>query len=449
MQSRSIAATFGRPARRSALALSTFALLVTAPVASANVYVGTPGPDHLKAKHATGDTLWGGGGADTLIGGPGPDLIYGVRSNNKISGGAGDDYIEGGAGSDKIDTGSGNNSVFGSSGQDQIVTGDGNNYVDVGGGNDKAKLGNGNNVLLTGSGGGTFDLGNGNNTVYYGSGIVYITAGSGVNTFYLSAAAAVRKLDCGGNPASKVFVNSASIGQYTIQVLKRNLKNCPSTIDTYDGNARTVAQIAGQWESFDLMGDSGRDKLFGGHGGGTIDGGEGDNEIWADHNEDTGLPRSQQYTTTITAGNGNNKIFGGRGTNNITVGNGNNFIRAGIFVNTIRVGSGTNLIRLQGSSSTNTVTIDGAAENQGSYVESLANGKRPVINCVNGAKAAIVYGNTKPVSNCRPMESARSPKGKVLQIVRTPGVLASDPIIDPAIQPGENGIGVPRPVPGA
>ena len=29
-------------------------------------------------------------GADTLIGGPGPDKIYGVRSNNMIRGGAGD-----------------------------------------------------------------------------------------------------------------------------------------------------------------------------------------------------------------------------------------------------------------------------------------------------------------------------------------------------------------------
>jgi hypothetical protein len=270
-----------------------------------------------------------------------------------------------------------------------------------------------------------------------------------VNNFYLSGVQAVRELDCGGNPQTVVHVNSAALKgkPYAMQVFKRNTKGCNTFVE-YDGDKRIQAKIAGLWEAFDLKGSDGRDKLFGGHGGGTIDAGEGDNEVWADHNEDTGLPRSKGYTTRITVGNGNNKVFGGRGTNFITAGNGNNFIRAGMFVNTIRVGSGTNLIRLQGNvGGSNTVTIDGApaAGSEGTFVESLANGRKPVINCINGAKAAIVYGNTKPKSNCKPMYSARSPKGKEIQVLLTPGVQASDPIYDEAIQPGENGIGVARP----
>ncbi|MFT4035832.1 MAG: calcium-binding protein [Patulibacter sp.] len=429
------------PATTAAAAL---ALALTPAVAAASaVKIGTPGSDRLKAK-PSGSTLWGGGGADTLIGGSGDDRIYGVRSDNRISAAGGNDYIEGGAGSDVIDGGTGNNTIFGSSGQDRIVAGDGNNYVDVGGGNDRAVLGDGNNVLVTASGGGSFQVGNGNNTIYYGSGIAYITAGSGVNQIYLSGTAGVRKLECGGNPATTVYVNDSGLGPYSLQILARKVKHCPN-ITTYDGTKRITAKIAGLWNSFELTGGDGRDKLFGGHGGGTIDGGGGDNEIWVDHNEATGLPRSQGFTTRVTVADGNNRIFGGRGTNIISAGNGNNFVRAGAWINDITVGSGVNQIRLQGAKSTNTVTIRGRADNEGSYVESLANGKRPVIRCVDGAKAAVVYGNTKPRTNCRPLVPVRSEKGEELQIERTPGVPAADLILEDQIAPGEYGIGVPRP----
>ncbi|MBO9531383.1 MAG: hypothetical protein J7513_00210 [Solirubrobacteraceae bacterium] len=426
-------------------ATAAIALALTPAVALADsIKVGTPGPDRLKAA-PSGSMLWGGGGADTLVGGAGDDRIYGVRSDNKISGGGGNDYIEGGAGSDVINGGPGNNTIFGSTGQDKIIAGDGNNYVDVGGGHDSAALGHGNNVLVTASGGGTFSVGNGNNVIYYGSGISTITAGHGVNRIYLSGTAGLRKLECGGNPATTVYVNEAALGPYSMQIFVRDkAKHCPN-ITTYDGNKRITAKIASEWGSFDFTGGEGRDKLFGGHGGGSIDGGGGDNTIWADHLEDTGLPRSQQYTTNIKVTDGNNVIFGGRGTNNITAGNGNNFVRGGAHVNTINVGSGSNIIRLQGAQSTNEVNISGRGDNVGSYVESLANGKKPVIRCLNGAKAAVVYGNTKPNTNCRPLVAVRSKKGAELQLERTPGVPAADEIIEDQIVPGQDGFGVARP----
>lgn len=424
-------------------------LALLASTADARTKVGSPGPDKLKAGRS-GDLLWGGGGADTLVGGAGDDTIYGVRSNNKISGGGGNNYIEGGAGSDKIKAGNGRNTIFGSSGHDEITVGDGDNYVDVGGAPDTASLGDGNNVLHTGSGGGRFKLGNGNNTVYYGSGPAYITLGHGANQIYLSGTAAIRSLLCGGNPGTVVYVNDAAlVGKpYAMKSLARKMRGCPN-VTTYDGNRRITAKQAGKWQiGFDLNGGPGRDRLFGGHGGGTIDGGGGDNELWADYNEDTGLPRSAQYTTRITADDGNNRVFGGRGINIITLGNGNNFVRAGATANDITVGSGDNLIRLQGASSTNTVTIRGRGEGSGTFVESLANGKKPVIRCEDGARAVIVYGNTKPRTNCRVNKPVRSKAGQRLSIERTPGVPASDPIVEPALQPGENGIGVPRPVTG-
>lgn len=442
----------GAPTRRRPLTRALFgagvlaATLAIAPAAEAKkIYVGTPGGDRIKAKSSSGDILWGGGGADTLIGGSGPDVIYGVRSNNKITGAGGDDYIEGGAGSDSIDGGAGNNTIFGSSGHDVITAGDGNNYVDVGGAPDKATLGNGNNVLHTGAGGGTYKVGNGNNVVYYGSGPATIEAGSGANTFFLSGTAALRKLDCGGNPNSVVYVNSAGLGQYSLQIFQRDkAKNC-ATITTYDGQKRLLAKQASKWGAFNIIGTETNDKLLGGHGGGNIEGKGGDDEIWADYNEDTGGAQARSKTTRVDGGSGNNRIFGGRGTNVITAGDGDNFVRAGAHNNQIVVGSGANLIRLQGAKSTNRVTIVGRGTRGPTFVESLANGKKPVIRCTNGAQAVVVYGNTKPKSNCRPMHSARSKKGQELSVKYTPGVPASIEIVENPIAPGMNGIGVPRP----
>lgn len=447
----SVSPSPGKRARRRTglgLGVAAAALLALAPgahAAAAKIYVGTPGGDRITAKSSKGNILWGGGGADTLIGGPGPDFIYGIRSNNKIAGGAGDDYIEGGAGSDSINAGAGNNTVFGSSGHDVITAGDGNNYVDVGGAPDKAIIGDGNNVIHTGSGGIQLKVGNGNNTVYYGSGISTIELGTGVNTIYLAGTAGLKSLKCGGNPNTVVYVNATGLGEYSLQILRRDkARGCP-TITTYDGDKRiTAKQPSDIWGSFRLIGSDGRDKLFGNHGGGYIEGKDGDDEIWGDRLEDTGGARAKATTVEINAGGGNNRIFGGRGTNIITAGNGNNFVRAGAHINRISLGSGQNLIRLQGAKSTNTVTLNGRGA-EPSYIESLANGKKPVIRCTNGAKAIIVYGNTKPKSNCRPSYSARSKRGKELQVLHTPGVPASDDIVEVPIRPGEQGIGVARP----
>lgn len=435
--------------RAAATTLPATALLAvaagSASAAAAKIYVGTPGGDRIVGKSPKGNVLWGGGGYDTLIGGKGDDFIYGVRGANKISGRGGNDYIEGGAGNDKINTGPGNNTVFGSSGHDDIRAGDGNNYIDAGGATDKVVAGHGNNVVHTGTGGITLTLGNGNNTVYYASGIARITAGSGANTFYLAGTAAVRSLKCGGNPNTVVYVNSATLTQYSLQIFKRDkARGCP-TILTYDGSRRTISRMApGMWEPFRLIGTDRRDKLFGNHGGGYIEGKGGDDEIWADHFEETGGAEARSKTTTIDAGTGNNRIFGGRGTNIITAGDGNHFVRAGAHVNEITLGAGIHLVRLQGARSTNTVVLRGRAA-EPSYVESLANGKRPIIRCENGARAVIVYGNTKPKTNCGRTHKVRSKRGKQAQVLHTPGVPASDPILEDPIAPGENGIGVARP----
>jgi Ca2+-binding RTX toxin-like protein len=81
------------------------------------VVKGMGGNDYISASRCTGnDTIFGGGGDDTLYGGLGNDLIYG---------GDGDDYLSGSRGDDTIIGGPGNDVFRGDSGDDTFVWGAG------------------------------------------------------------------------------------------------------------------------------------------------------------------------------------------------------------------------------------------------------------------------------------------------------------------------------------
>lgn len=428
------------------VAVGTVLALSVATGASAKTIVGTPGPDRLTATSPGGDVLVGGGGADTLIGGPGNDQIYGVRSNNVIRAGAGSNYVEGGTGDDTVTAGDGANTIYTGSGHDNIAVGNGNNYIDVGTSNDKVVAGNGNNVLHTGSGGGSYTLGNGNNTVFYGSGPAEIKLGGGVNIVYINTSSAAHSVDCGGNPQSVLYINprTSKGGAANFGAIQRGqIRNCPTIIaqqaqhDPKEG----VTRIKRGYAKFRLKGTPDRDdKLLGSHGSGTIVGGNGNNILWADHLKAGGDKRARKSTTTITSGNGNNQVFGGRGTNIISVGNGDNVIRAGEGNNTITTGSGHNVIRLQGRGR-NTVTLRGGS----SYVESFAKGPKPRIRCTKGAKGIVVYGRVKPRTNCKIRASAYSKRGAQYQVKGIVHIEDAPSAFEGRPKPGDNGIGVPRP----
>jgi Ca2+-binding RTX toxin-like protein len=429
--------------RAVALIGGLMALGLVPSAASATVIVGTPGPDHLVATGADGDTLYGGGGADTLLGGPGPDIIYGVRSGNKIDGAGGNNYIEGGTGDDTITAADGNNTVLGGSGDDSITLGNGNNWVDPGGGLDTVTLGNGNNVINGGAGGMILHAGSGNNTVYYRSGPDQIELGGGVNTIYIGIVGQFADINCGGNPASVLYVNAAQdpgAAHVLSAVNEGKVHGCP-TITTFDGPAVPISITApSKTAPFNLVGTDAVDKLYGGHGGGFIDGKGGNNVLWADREHDTGGAFAKSKTTTIQAGDGDNLIYGGRGTNKITVGNGNNFIRAGAFNNSITTGSGDNVVRLQGDGF-NTVTFNGGS----SYIETFTRGPRATVNCDANAKAIVIYGVRKPKTNCTTVVNAKTKLGEKLQVQGVPHIPLSDPVVSFPIAPGQDGYGVARP----
>lgn len=428
------------------VALALCFLGVTIDTATAATIVGTPGRDRLVAKSSGGDTLVGGGGADTMIGGSGDDQIYGVRSGNTIRAGAGDNVVEGGSGDDEITAEDGANTIHGGSGHDRIEVGNGNNYIDAGGGPDRVVAGHGNNVLHTGRGGGVYRVGNGNNVIFFGSGPAEITAGSGVNVIYINTGSKPKLVDCGGNPASVLYINPINTKGgpgHAGGIKKGQIRNCATVIaqPTPSDPERGVTRIARGFGSYRLTGTEDRnDRLLGGHGSGTIDGRGGDNVIWADHLKESGGKRAREAESTITVGNGDNTIYGGRGSVVITAGSGINVIRGAERDTRITTRGGAQVIRLRGAGR-NTVTIRGGS----AYVESFTSKRRPVIRCLDGAKGTVVWGRVKPKTNCRERASAYSEKGRKLQVkgvVRVPDsetAFAGRPI------PGENGVGVPRP----
>lgn len=79
------------------------------------------------------DSLGGGAGSDRLTGGAGNDRILGDTENSSLSGG--NDRIEGGAGADYIDAGKGNDTVRGGEGADTLIGGAGRDLLSYHGGN--------------------------------------------------------------------------------------------------------------------------------------------------------------------------------------------------------------------------------------------------------------------------------------------------------------------------
>lgn len=74
---------------------------------------------------ATGYSLFGAAGDDTLTGGGGNDTLWGGVGNDVLAGGAGNDSIDGGAGADVINGGAGNDTIKGGVGADTLMGGAG------------------------------------------------------------------------------------------------------------------------------------------------------------------------------------------------------------------------------------------------------------------------------------------------------------------------------------
>ncbi len=90
------------------------------------VVLGLGGDDTLYADDTRyffeGNTLYGGPGDDTLVGGNGQDILDGGPGNDTLEGGLNDDVLIGGPGHDRIDGGKGGDTIYARDGERDWIT---------------------------------------------------------------------------------------------------------------------------------------------------------------------------------------------------------------------------------------------------------------------------------------------------------------------------------------
>ena len=214
---------------------------------SSESLTGTTSADLMIASSASGATLRGDYGADTMSGGAGGDLIYGNHNSDSIDGGSGGDVIYGGQndGDPRPDAygewrmQDGVETIDGGAGADTIYGNYGNETIDGGAGND-VLYGGQNEDNLNGNGGDDSLYGNRDDDT--------LTGGDGADTFFFASN--------GGNDVITDFsgdyiyiqsdINGTGIQSF-LEVADRISTNSAgqAVIDLGDGHSVTIANISG------------------------------------------------------------------------------------------------------------------------------------------------------------------------------------------------------------
>src|ERR671930_696799 len=106
--------------RRLLTAIALAVTLLAAPAALGRSPVGTPGPDRIAVKRASGALVRAGGGPDRVTGGTGPDQLLGDGRADVIDGAGGDDALDGGSGDDRVLGAAGDDTPVGGVGDDPL-----------------------------------------------------------------------------------------------------------------------------------------------------------------------------------------------------------------------------------------------------------------------------------------------------------------------------------------
>jgi Ca2+-binding RTX toxin-like protein len=362
------------------------------PTNSNFTYQGDGGNDIIIGSGSVYNTMYGGSGSDSIVGGPG---------TNAISAGNGDDTVIGG-GMDLVGLGDGNDSVLGGGGNDEITTGNGNSTIAGSGGTVDIDAGNGNNQIYAGSvvslsaalqsqnsgasnaQGDFFGVGDGSNTIVGGSGNDLILLGTGgdmivcgdgavtviggVETEYAdpfwsttNTSSAIDLNDVDFNPApfnapvgyegTYLIINGVNVadgtGNDTIFGGTGNsvyyLPNGNNYLDAGGGNDTIQASTGsstifggagndGIWGGGGnnyIDGESGNDLIVGEGGNSTIFGGTGDDTIYSGDDGASNWATSQTGTSYLNAGSGNTQLYGAGGSDTLVGGSGNDSLFAG------------------------------------------------------------------------------------------------------------------------
>lgn len=295
---------------------------------------------------STGVVVYGGAGVDTLTGTDDDDEIYGGDGNDVIAGDAGDDELYGGEGDDTFDEGGASNGgdVFnGEAGRDTVsyasrtaavtvtmgagTTNDGEaseaddvladvEVVTGGSAADTLTGGTGDDTINGGGGDDTIDGGDGDDTLNGGDGDDTITGGDGDDLMHGDAGDDTFDEEDADNGSDVMFGDA---GEDTVDYSART---AAVTIvqDTVDNDGLSGEGDTVRTDIEVLLGGSANDNFTGGAANNTLDGGAGDDTLNGGGGDDTFLQGdADDGSDTIVGGTGIDLVDYSERTDDLTV----------------------------------------------------------------------------------------------------------------------------------
>jgi len=306
-----------------------------------DVFDGRAGDDYIFGADGT-DNLTGGDGNDSIYGGLGSDKALGGLGRDNLYGGLGNDKLYGGEGRDTLNGDEGNDSLYGDAGRDDLYGGDGNDKLYGGEEDDYLSGLEGNDRLDGGRGDDHLSGGTGTDNLSGGAGDDYIDGrdpSPSTNPTTPPVANKDRLLGGDGNDTIAADDGDNALGGKGVDTLEIRFESNSSTYIVYSLNfskvtGKSAADIgylgikAGQFEKVSatildmdvgsvITGSKGSDSISGYGKSGMINGGSGNDNIYAsgsnDENPANGIIVNGGAGDDRLSGNGDVTLVGGSG----------------------------------------------------------------------------------------------------------------------------------------
>ncbi|MDZ7855405.1 calcium-binding protein [Sphaerotilus sp.] len=272
------------------------------------------GDDSLQG-YGESDTISGLAGNDTIVGHEGDDLLQGDEGADNLVGSAGNDTLDGGIGDDALYGGGDDDSLVGGAGNDSLDGGYGDDTLSGGAGNDLLHGGDGTNVYLFGRGDGQDVI----SSHYYSAGTLQFNEGITPGQIVL------RRIDDNLQLSIADTTDSVTIQYYFYGDDPSNIYNGIQQISFADGTLWDIAAVM----AMPMTGTDSTEVLRGTHLDNTISAGLGNDTVYGHAGDDL-----------ILGGGGDDSLMGDEGNDTLEGGTGNDVLQGGLGNNVYRFGKG-------------------------------------------------------------------------------------------------------------
>ncbi|MDX2103948.1 MAG: hypothetical protein SF002_15565 [Alphaproteobacteria bacterium] len=276
-----------------------------------NLILGLDGSDTLDGGGGN-DVLWGDAGPGGTAAAPGNDVLFGGLGADTLNGQEGNDTLDGGDSNDRLVGASGADSMIGGAGNDTAVGGDGNDSFNGGVGDNRFEGGPGLDVLFVDGASGDYTVSGANGN--------YTVTGGGTKQVLVQVET-IRFTDGdvtlpGAPPATGAtefddFLFGSPGGQQWVLLGGADILVGGDDADTIYGDYAVAISGIGSTNADTLLGGGGDDQIFAGLGSDSVFGENGNDTIYGD------MPDADSSQTirsdTIFGDAGDDLLFGGIG----------------------------------------------------------------------------------------------------------------------------------------